>query len=134
MTRAARAWAALTDAEKERVFTSLHGALGEPGAAFVRALAADAALHTALHGAAYQHWLIPEHEAGPRIPAAKCQDPDCPREVTAGLTPFFDFQTNQLLYLGEGCYRRRMGVRRRGDDLPGDVQQPFPTPLPIQED
>ncbi len=130
MTRAARAWGQLTDQQKERVFTSIRDTLGEDGAQFIRALAADHQLWTNHHGKPRQDALIPQHEAGPRLPAEPCDD--CGTDVTTGRIAFYE--AGRVLYLGESCWRDRMGLRRRGDDLPGDVQQPFPTPLPIQED
>ncbi len=131
MTRAARAWAALSDADKEAIFNALHTAVGEPAAAFVRALAADATLYTALHGRAYQHWLIPEQDAGPRLTPEACDD--CGSDVTRPRLPWLDPERGRL-WLGEGCYRDRLLHKRRGDDLPGDQLQAFATPEPIQED
>lgn len=134
MNRAVRVWAALTSGERAMVDNAIRGAWG--GTGLLQALDADLAEHEALQAVhtapPFQAFLIPADQAGPRLPAEACDD--CGQDVTTGRTALYDYDQRRYLFLGPGCWRDRMLARARGDAVPGDQLQAFPTPQPIRKD
>lgn len=111
MSRAGALWNALTDTERLAIASVLPSVAG--GRALLDNIRADA-LHAPTRWAPA---LIPETDAGPRLPPEHCDG--CGEPVTTGLTALMvDAHTVQML--GPRCWRDRMLARRRGDDMRGE--------------
>lgn len=117
MSRVGALWTALTDAEREEVSRTLRVRLGERGSQFIIAIAREAS-----PGASAS-----EPHADPE-PDDRCHG--CGQASDWPLEPLWDFNANTLLMLGPTCWRERAFARSQ---LPGDVQQPFPTPSPLED-
>jgi hypothetical protein len=106
VSRVAELWSALTAAERDQVAAAMRTVLRDRGEQLVLAIA---------------------REARPVPVAERCHGCDLPADE---LVPLWDFTTSTLLMLDPGCWRERMVGRQRGE-VPGDVQHPFPTPMPL---
>lgn len=116
MTRVAQLWRALTDEERDLVGRALRTTLGDRGIQITLAIARDA------------RPVEPEEPAPAPQPEELCAD--C--RGVGPLKAAWDFEKHEPRMVCDLDYQARMYARLRAPMPPGDVQQAFPTTMPLE--
>lgn len=124
MSRAGEVWNSFTDEERDAIAQACRAILRDRGAALVQAIARDARRYTssgAINRAAaalddlteQPYPFLTEPPPAPAELPYVCDD--CHQPVPS-VTPRWDFDAHQLLWLGPQCYRARMGLAHQTEE------------------